>query len=175
MVRRYSHFQSAFCIQGEATGAEYHKKDKANQNQNRYLEFHQVTYRKETLGVVDKHNRSDEDRNLDQADDAGKQPHRNQRPAEDVGKDNIMRQRCPRKINVKASGGHFQVVHVGDEIQSLVGNENPQGHPKDVKKAGPVSISPFFDVGNDTHSKWSLYITKFMEFFWGFQGEGRVC
>src|SRR5690606_34301678 len=152
------HFHSAFCIKRKPTGTKYHKKDQANQNQNRYLQFHEVSDRKKTLRIVDKHDGSDQDRNLDQADDAGEQSYRNQRSTKNVCEDNVMSQCCTGEIDVQAGRSHFKVMHVRDEVQTFVGNEDSQSHPENVKKSGSVGVSPFFDVPDDTHKPMVLYI-----------------
>lgn len=160
-----THFQPAFRIKGKSSGTKYHKKDQANQNQNRYLQFHQVSEGKKAFWIVDKHNGSDQDRNLDKADDAREQSHRDKWSAKNVSKHDVVGQRRTCEIDVNTGSGHLEVVHMRKEIQALVGDKNPQGNPENIKKSGPMGVSPFFDIADDTHSQSNFVYNKVYEIF----------
>jgi hypothetical protein len=57
----------------------------------------------------------------------------------------------PGKPNVKAGSRGFQFIHGGDKLQPFVGNEKAKDNPEEIQKPGAMCITPFFDIGNDTH------------------------
>src|SRR5690606_37076412 len=120
------------------------------------------------------HDGADQDRNLDQAVDAGEQSYRNQRSTKNVCEDNVMSQCRTGEIDVQAGRSHFKVMHVRDEVQTFVGNEDSQSHPENVKKSGSVGVSPFFDVPDDTHKPMVLYIQSLQIFSGDCKGRRRI-
>lgn len=72
-----------------------------------------------------------------------------------------MGQGCPGKPNIETGGGHFQFIHIGNKLKALVGNKQAENNPEEIKKAGAVRVTPFFNIGNNTHTCNRLVYTKF--------------
>src|SRR5688500_11369086 len=93
--------------------------------------------------VYKKHG-TDENRQLEQTNDACKQACDNKRASQNVSEDNIVGQGCTGEPVGDARSCVLKFVHVRDKLQSLVSDEDPQSNPEKVQKTGPVAVAPRF-------------------------------
>ena len=129
----------------------------------------------ESFGVIDEHYRTDENRDLYEAYDPCEQSHNDERSAKYVCKNDIVRNGGSREVRVYTGGRHVQLIHVGDEIQPLVSDKHAENDPGNIQITRTMRVTPFLNVGDDTHGRKFWWPTKFTKIPAQQQGtQGRI-
>ena len=97
---------------------------------------------------VDEKYGSQQNRYLQKANDSREQAGGDERAAENVGEDDIMRQHRAGKPGCNSLGRVLQFIHIGDELKSFIREEDTQCNAENIQKARAMTIAPRFYVGN---------------------------
>ncbi len=78
-----------------------------------------------------------------------------------MGEYHIVRKRGTGKVHIYTCGCHLEFGHVCYKVQAFIGQEYTQNNAKQIEKAGAMTITPPFNVGDNIHSGKRLIVTKF--------------
>lgn len=155
------HFFATFGVDGVPACAEDHKDNKPEEYGYRSPQIQVVTDGKKPLGVVYHEHGADKDRDLDTADDAGKEAECDKRTSENVREYDIVCEYSASEVQVDTSRCHFQFGHMRNKVQAFIRDEYTQNDSEYVEKARAMTITPPFYIGDNIHGVKRLIVTKF--------------
>src|SRR4051812_37089278 len=117
-------------VHGEFTGSEYNKRDESRQYNDRKPQFHVLSQGQKPFWCIHQKYRSDQDRQLDDAGEAGVYPQQDHRSAQNVRERHVVCDTHSREMLIKPGGGDLQRIDVRDEEEPFVGDKQSENDTK---------------------------------------------